>query len=298
LKTFLAIVVVFSSLGSGLAATTINATNKFSYGANVAWMDWRGDGTNGAVIGEYVCFGYIWAASVGWIHLGNKNPANGIQYQNNSATDYGVNHDGRGNLRGFAYSGNIGWLTFTNRDATGAFYDGPKIDLLTGRLGGFVWSANAGWISLSNQFTRVQTDRIEPGADTDHDGLTDAWELKYTNTLTAFTATSDRDGDGVSDLNEYSADTNPLDPGDALRFTAFSTVFGGGNETSTFTWTTKPTRLYQLEYRTNLNSGTPWVAATSAFSPDSGTNTTRMLTLSPPLTERYFRLKALKPLSP
>jgi hypothetical protein len=27
--------------------------------------------------------------------------ANGIRYQNNSATDFGVNHDGLGNLRGY-----------------------------------------------------------------------------------------------------------------------------------------------------------------------------------------------------
>lgn len=306
LKTSLKNCILFLAVVSGvtnatwlsLAATTINSANKYAYGANLGWMDWRGDGTNGAVIGEYVCSGYVWVTTIGWIHLGNKSPANGIHYQNNSATDYGVNHDGHGNLRGYAYSGNIGWITFTNRDATGAPYDGPKLDLLTGRLSGFVWSGNAGWISLSNQFGRVQTDRIEPGADRDHDGIADAWEFKYTNTLAGFTATSDRDGDGVFDRSEHLADTNPIDSNDLLRFTAISTLFSGGSETSTLTWTTKPTRVYQLEYRINLDSSTAWVEATSAFLPDSGTHTTRMLTFSPPLVERYFRVEALKPLSP
>src|SRR5690242_14587491 len=69
--------------------TTINATNKFSYGANFGWIDWRGDTNNGGVIGQYVCSGYIYSANVGWIHLGNNAPTNGIQYQNLSATDYG-----------------------------------------------------------------------------------------------------------------------------------------------------------------------------------------------------------------
>src|SRR6266436_2166875 len=75
------------------AATTINATDKYAYGANLGWMDWRGDTNSGAVIGEYVCSGYLYAANIGWINLGNGSPANQIQYQNNSATDYGVNQD-------------------------------------------------------------------------------------------------------------------------------------------------------------------------------------------------------------
>ena len=39
-------------LRAGATATTINALNKFAYGANLGWMDWRGDIVNGAVIGE------------------------------------------------------------------------------------------------------------------------------------------------------------------------------------------------------------------------------------------------------
>src|SRR2546427_1766054 len=182
------------------AATTINLTNHFAYGANLGWMDWRGDTNSGAVIGEYVCSGYIYSANVGWIHLGSNAPANQIQYQNNSATDYGVNHDGLGNLRGFAYGANIGWVNFENLGA-------PKVDLVTGKLSGSVYSANCGWISLSNAFAFVQADHIQSGADTDGDGIADAWEVTYTNTLTAFTATSDTDHDGVSDKNEYFADT-------------------------------------------------------------------------------------------
>src|SRR5580698_6252529 len=76
------------------AATTIDSVNRSAYGANVGWLDWVADTNNGAVIGEYVCSGYIYSANVGWINLGTGSPANGIQYQNNSATDFGVNQDG------------------------------------------------------------------------------------------------------------------------------------------------------------------------------------------------------------
>ncbi|HZL42144.1 MAG TPA: hypothetical protein VFD66_02545, partial [Verrucomicrobiae bacterium] len=60
---------------SSFAATTINSANKFSYGANFGWIDWRGDTNSGAVIGEYVCSGDIYSANVGWINLGSGSPA-------------------------------------------------------------------------------------------------------------------------------------------------------------------------------------------------------------------------------
>src|SRR6266446_3756003 len=93
------------------------------------------------------------AANLGWINVGSGAPANGIQYQNNSASDYGVNYDGRGNLRGCAYGASIGWLNFEN---TGA----PRLDPMTGKLSGYIYSANCGWISLSNALGRVQPDFV------------------------------------------------------------------------------------------------------------------------------------------
>ena len=151
MKPFVPILILTVVLGwRADAATSIDPVNKFSYGANLRWMDWRGDGTSGAVIGAQICSGSIYAANVGWIHLGGNAPANGVQYQNNSATDYGVNRDALGNLRGYAYGANIGWVNFEN---TGA----PKVDLATGRLSGSIYSANCGWISLSNAFAYVQT---------------------------------------------------------------------------------------------------------------------------------------------
>src|SRR6185436_14409705 len=147
---------------------------------------------------------YLWSANLGWIQLGDGTPANGIRYQNNSAADFGVNHDGLGNLRGYAYSANVGWINF---ESSG----GPKVDLRTGRLSGAVWSANCGWISLSNTLAFAQTDFIQPGTDSDADGIADAWELTFTNTLGGFSATSDSDHDGVRDSDEYLADTSPID---------------------------------------------------------------------------------------
>src|SRR5213075_140417 len=125
-----------------VGVTTINTTNQFAYGGNMGLLNWRGDTNNGALIGEYVSSGYIYAADAGWINLGSGRPANGIRYQNNSGADFGINHDGVGNLRGYAYGANIGWINFETNGA-------PKVDLSTGKLSGSIYSANCGWINLS-----------------------------------------------------------------------------------------------------------------------------------------------------
>lgn len=278
------------------AATTINPANKFAYGANIGWIDWRGDVASGAVIGEYVCSGYVYSANTGWINLGSGAPANGIRYQNNSAVDFGVNHDGAGNLRGLAYGANIGWLNFTNRDATGAAFDGPRVDLVTGKLSGFVWSANCGWISLSNAVAFVQTDTIQMGIDTDGDGLPDNWERDHAGNLTTLTGAGDNDVDGLTNSQEYIADTDPLDPNSALRITAFTATAFGANNTAT--WTSRPTRLYSLQKQSDLNSAALWLdSGLGIISPDPGPTTTRSFT-DTPVPHRFFRVEALKPLSP
>jgi hypothetical protein len=270
------------------AASTVDAANRYAYGANIGWLDWRGDSNNGAIIGDYVCSGYIYSANVGWINLGNGSPTNGIRYLNLSASDFGVNQDGLGNLRGNAWGANIGWIAFEN---TGV----PKVDLFTGNLSGYVWSANCGWISLSNAVAYVQTDTISPGA-MDTNGLPIAWEMNYFG-HTSVDPNADPDHDGISNLQEYQAGTNPNDAKDSLRITASGVSFVSGNDNDTLVWNSHPTRQYRIQQRTNLISAN-WIDAGVLLSPDSGTNTTRTLQFSGPASQRFFRVQAVKPLAP
>ncbi|MDB6028873.1 MAG: hypothetical protein JWM68_5096 [Verrucomicrobiales bacterium] len=276
------------------AGTSISSvtTNNSAYGANIGWINAYADNTNGAVIGEYVCSGNIYSANCGWINLGNGVPVNGIGYQNNSSTDFGVNHDGAGNLRGYAYGANIGWI---NLETNGA----PKVNLKTGVLSGSAWGANVGWISLSNAFAVVKTDSLIPAPDTDGDGIADAWERTYagSNLTTLSGGSHDADGDGVSDYKEYLADTNPLLASDYLKITAYSASFpNGGGDNNILTWTSKPSRFYHFCVAGDLSS--PFNTFPFLISPDAGATTTSSIGLGSTTGLRFFRIEAVRPFTP
>src|SRR5207237_596843 len=147
-----AITMVF--VASSRADTTIDSVNRYAWGANIGFTDWRPSTIDGVNIGDNFCAGFIYAANVGWKKIGAGTPANGISYSNRSATDFGVNCSagaaGEKNLRGFAYGANIGWINF---EATG----NPRVILSTGQLRGFIWSANCGWINLDDANVFVAT---------------------------------------------------------------------------------------------------------------------------------------------
>ena len=269
------------------ADSTINAANRYAYGANIGWINTRGDITSGAVLGQSYCTGYFWGANVGWIGLGN-GPANGWSYSNASGADWGVNHDGAGNLTGYAYGANIGWITFEQA------YGQPKIDLQTGTLRGYIWGANVGWISLSNAFAYVQTDRLYAGSDTDGDGIPDAWEYRRAGSLGLLgDFPSDYDGDGVPDAAEYGADTDPRDGGSLLAVIGY----GRAANTNTVTWTVAPSRLYRLMETHVLTNGAPWAdSGLGLMAPGASPTLTRDVARTN--SASFYRARAVIPLSP
>jgi hypothetical protein len=268
--------------------STINETNKAAYGANVGWINWAADLTNGAVVGQYFCTGYVYGANIGWIHLGDT-PTNMSAYINDSAADYGVNIVSGKCLRGFAWAANVGWLKF---ETTGD----PKIDLVSGVLSGFAYGANIGWISLSNQQSFVQIDEMAPGPDVDADGVPDYWELKYATALgSVLGGTSDSDGDGVLDVDEYGADTDPLNSNEFLRIASLLR----SNEVVELTLdVTKSSRFYSLETAEALSNAIVWTdSGLGVFVPDTGASTTRSLDATGAV-QRIFRAGAHIPLAP
>jgi hypothetical protein len=275
--------------GSAPAGSTIDATNRHAYGANVGWIDARADGTHGAAIGHSYCTGYVYAANVGWIGLGN-GPTNGWRYGNASAADWGVNHDGEGRLNGYAYGANAGWVKFEQT------WGQPRVDLRTGNLSGYAWGANLGWIGLANARAYVRTETLDPGLDSDSDLLPDPYEYAHTNTLADLSglAGHDADGDGATDLEEAGADTDPLNDVDLLRIVSVG-VEGATNRVA---WTGRPTRLYRLEATNTLTDAAGgWAdAGPGLLGPPTLSCMTQ--TVSDVIaTTRFYRVHVVVPLS-
>jgi hypothetical protein len=269
------------------SSTTIDSTNKFAWGENIGWANWEGDVSNGVVVGQAFCSGYIWCENVGWICMGDGSPDDGHEYSNTNATDFGVNVDASCTLRGFAWGENIGWVNFEN---TGS----AAFDPFSGTLSGYAWGENVGWMSLSNIHAFVQTTSLDPGPDTDADMIPDAWELWFTNTLMGMGAGTDSDGDGFTDLEEYGAGTDPLDANSLLEITDI--VLSPGTSETDISWSSVEKRLYRIELNTDLLQTTNWVdSGLGNQNPDAGTETTRTVPLGGP-TQQFYRVRSIQPL--
>ena len=278
--------VLWLGLMGGRGDSTIDPTASHAYAANAGWINLRPSAADGVVLGHYVCSGWLWSGNVGWISLGGGTPANGIRYSNQAANDFGVNHDGRGHLSGYAYGANIGWIQFEPRG-------NPAIDLLTGRLSGHIWSANVGWISLSGLSFETRTLALDAGKDSNKNGIADAWELERIGSLNLLKHGGDLDGDGILDEDEYLADTNPNGRDSFLRITTLTVAPKEGLAHISFA--AADTRTYQLRGAAQL--GSPWNEAPAKIEIQNGIGVFHT-PLSSDAGQNFFRVAAKLPLAP
>lgn len=266
--------------------STVHPDAAFAWGGNVGEFNWRPSLADGVVTGEYVCSGLIWAANAGWINLGDGAPADGIRYRNDDGTDFGVNLLADGSLRGLAWGANIGWINF---EAVGD----PRINFATGALTGHVWGVGVGWVSFAAAPDHgVATTVIAAGRDSDADGLTDAWELFHTGDLLTLTLNGDADDDGISDTEEYTADSNPLSGEDGLRTTDFSVDIGTG--LVTLEWTSRLSRRYYLESTHDVTGGLWEEMTLGEILPESDVTTKRQF-VDLFVDQRFYRVRATRP---
>jgi hypothetical protein len=82
-------------------------------------------------------------------------------------------------------------------------------------------SDRLGFLSVAGKTVTIFQDGTAP--DTNNDGLTDDWQMFYFMSANSPDASPglDPDLDGMSNLDEYLAGTDPTDPDSALRITAF-----------------------------------------------------------------------------
>ncbi|MBS0657489.1 MAG: lamin tail domain-containing protein [Verrucomicrobia bacterium] len=91
-------------------------------------------------------------------------------------------------------------------------------------------------------------------ADSDGDGMPDAWESANGLNPAVNDASGDLDGDGVSNLAEYRAGTDPRDPASRLRITSLSGPSAG---TISLTWNAVQGRAYRIAVSSDLQTWTP-----------------------------------------
>ncbi len=240
------------SIWSAAAESNIDPAHAVSSSDYLGEINWRVSAEVGAVINQYFCSGSILSESVGWITLSSGAPANSISFQNKSASDFGVNVSPSGNLSGFAYGANIGWISFSPAGS-------PRVDWSTGKFSGSAWAANAGWISLASTTEYVRIQSLADLPDSNGNGLPDAWEMQVAGSLTVLSANADTDHDGQTDLEEYLSGTNPLDPNDFVGPLHLAVTQQGRQ----LEFATKKDRVYRIEQRSALGYGV-WLPAAAA----------------------------------
>ncbi len=137
---------------SNVFADNISTTDKYAYAENSGWLNFNSTHEAVSVFDDHL-EGYVWAENVGWIRLGTHIGGGSFSYGNSSATNYGVNNDGSGNLSGYGWGENIGWVNFNPSDSQ------VTINAITGDFDGYAWAENIGWIHFQNSSPAYKTQR-------------------------------------------------------------------------------------------------------------------------------------------
>ena len=125
--------------------------------------------------------------------------------------------------------------------------------------------------------------------DTDADGLPDWWEAQCGLDLAnAADAALDADSDGATALEEYQAETDPLDSGSVLQLTAFT--FDTATGVAHLTWPVLPGRTYELWRTSDLAT---WTFFGNVNAPVGSTVLTRTISGFNPATlpRQFFRIQ-------
>ncbi|MFA5392119.1 MAG: type II secretion system protein [Candidatus Paceibacterota bacterium] len=127
---------------TGSSGSAISNTYHYAWSGNVGWIDLAYPGGNVRVpIGTGDLNGGAYVLSdTSWISL------NCIFTDSCSNVNYKVSSDANGDLSGWAWSENFGWINFSS---TTPISYGVSVATSTGEFDGYVWAETIGWISFN-----------------------------------------------------------------------------------------------------------------------------------------------------
>jgi len=154
----------------------------------------------------------------------------------------------------------------------------------TNMAGRWVWlgkfrfetGENSGQVQCQAKYGQASADavrfvRSDGYADSDGDGMDDSWEMTYFGSLDHPDGDpgDNPDGDGMTNLEEAQAGTNPNDPNSQLEITG--AVVPNGTE-FTLEWTSAAGKTYSIQRKINL-SDPAWLVRDSGIAATAPTNT-------------------------
>ncbi|MFD0895630.1 hypothetical protein KBB96_01515 [Luteolibacter ambystomatis] len=258
------------------APTDLRVVNPGSGGAWIEGTDsgWKTGNTGNWTLETRIKFHANPSGFILWLGTGNHTilvEIHGDRTQDNGNSTYNVAHN---NLDGQFHTFRV--VNDPGNNAYHVWRDGVRLTPVAGVaydnsstenrliLGDYTSQSFGNNFDATIDYVRYDLTNayLPTGADADNDELPDSWEYQYGNTITTMAAANDDDHDGHTNLEEYLANTHPLDSSSSLAISSITSSSG----MTAIRLNTSPQRLYTLFKSEDLST---WAAVQG---PVSGTD--------------------------